>query len=54
MIPFCFGLIFSIFFIGFVLLLSLFGVDLVVSGVIFSSIIGVIVGVYVAYGLWYK
>lgn len=54
MIPFCFGLIFSIFFIGFVFLLSILGVDLVVSGVIFSFIVGVIVGVYLAYGVWDK
>lgn len=51
MIPFCFGLIFAIAFIGFVSLLSLFGANLVISGFIFSFIVGIIVGVIVAYGI---
>lgn len=49
MIPFCFGLIFVFFFIGFASCLSLLGVNLVVSGIIFSFIVGVIVGICVDY-----
>lgn len=52
MIPFCFGLIFAMVFAFFVLLLSIFGVDLFVSGVVFSFIIGVIVGIIVVYWVW--
>lgn len=54
MIPFCFGLLFAICFIGFGFILSLFGVDLVASGFIFSFIVGVLVGIYVFYGIWDK
>lgn len=54
MIQFFFGFIFVFFFIGFAFLLSLFGVNLVVSGTIFSFIVGVIVGICVVYGVWGK
>ena len=50
MIPICFGLLFVMVFAFISLLFCLFGVDLFVSGVIFSFIIGVIVG----YEVWYK
>ena len=50
MIPFCFGLLFAIIFTFLTLLFCLFGIDLFVAGIIFSFIIGVIVG----YGVWYK
>lgn len=54
MIPFCFGLLFATIFTFLILLFSLFGIDLFVIGIIFSFIIGVIVGVYLAYGVWDK
>lgn len=47
MIPFCFGLIFAMVFVFLFILFSLFGVDLLAVGVIFSFVVGVLVGIYV-------
>lgn len=48
MIPFCLGLAFAIIFAFLFLLFSLLGINLFVVGIIFSFIVGVIVG----YGFW--